>query len=69
MWQRTYTIKLASISVVILLLISQALSMVYPLLFRAMIDALEEDGPESVYALIVAYAGLKLLSDSVNQLR
>ena len=31
-----------------------------------MIDSLEEEGGQSVYALIIAYAALKLLSDGIN---
>jgi ABC-type bacteriocin/lantibiotic exporter with double-glycine peptidase domain len=70
MWGGSIQLKLASVSLLILLLISQFFGVIYPLIFKAIIDNIsEEPDYTKVYFLILQYAGLKFTADTLSNIK
>ena len=78
MWQGPLALKLATVSLIVMLLVSQVLGIYFPLVFKAVLDDIACDRdkagntcipPHEGYFYILFYVGLKFLSELLSNIR
>ena len=75
-WEGPFSLKLASVSLFILLIISQIFGVIYPLIFKNIVDNIACNSEKEnclskneSYFLILQYVGLKFISDFLTNIK